>query len=93
MAKPAWLARAQHGWPADFPIAQFPNVPLGVALGASVVGRFVDGRAHDYASAVFHVALGIWAYEEATRGVNWVRRLAGVAVLAYVVVKLATALD
>ena len=93
MTKPAWLVRAQHGWPASFPLAQFPNAPLAVALGASVAGRFADGRAHDHATAVFHIALGIWAYLELTSGVNWVRRLLGVAGLIYVVVKLAAALD
>ena len=93
MTKPAWLARAQRGWPASFPLAQFPNAPLIVALVASLAGRSLDGRAHDYATAVFYVALGIWAYLEVTDGANWVRRLVGVAGLAYVVVELAAALD
>jgi hypothetical protein len=93
VTKPAWLARAERGWPASFPIAQFPNAPLLVALGASLAGRFLDDRAHDYATAVFYVALGIWAYGEITDGANWVRRLLGLAGLAYVVVELAAALD
>ena len=25
--------RGQHGWPAGFPVAQFPNTPLLVAAG------------------------------------------------------------
>ena len=89
MTKPAWLARAQHGWPADFPVAQFPNAPLAVALGASLVGRLTHGRADDYATAVFHAALAIWAYLELTQGTNWFRRALGAAGLAYVVVGLA----
>jgi hypothetical protein len=93
VTKPAWLVRAQHGWPPGFPIAQFPNAPLLVALGASLAGRFLDGRAHDYATAVFYVALGIWAYGEITEGANWVRRLLGAAGLVYLVVNLATSLD
>lgn len=93
MTKPAWLARAQHGWPASFPVAQFPNAPLAVALGASLVGRLTHGRTDDYATAVFHVALTVWAYLELTRGANWVRRALGLAGLAYVVVRLATAGD
>ena len=93
LRKPAWLVRAQHGWPAGFPVAQFPNAPLAVALAASVAGRFVDGRSQDYATSVFHVALGVWAYLELTRGTNWFRRLLGVAGLVYVVVKLAAELD
>lgn len=93
MTRPAWLARAQRGWPADFPLAQFPNAPLAVALAASVAGRFADGRAQDYATAVFHLAIAVWAYLELTEGVNWVRRLLGVAALVFVVVRLAAALD
>ena len=93
MKKPAWLARAQKGWPASFPIVQFPNAPLAVALAASLAGRFADGRVQDYATATFHIALAIWAYLELTDGTNWVRRLAGAAGLAYVLVSLASALD
>jgi hypothetical protein len=93
MRKPAWLVRAQWGWPGRYPLVQFPNAPLAVAFAASFARRLVDGRADDYASAVFHVALGIWAWEEATRGVNGFRRALGVAGLVYVVVKLAAALD
>jgi hypothetical protein len=90
--KPAWLVAAQRGWPASFPVAQFPNAPLAVALAASLAGRFVDGRAHDYTTAAFHLALAIWAYLELTDGANWVRRLVGAAGLAYVVVSLAAKL-
>jgi hypothetical protein len=93
VTKPAWLTRAQWGWPAGYPLVQFPNAPLAVSLGASVVERLVDGRADSYASAVARVALGIWAWEEATSGVNLFRRALGVAGLAYVVVELAAALD
>jgi hypothetical protein len=93
MTKPAWLVRAQRGWPESFPLAQFPNAPLAVALAASVAGRFADGRAQDYASAVFHIGIGIWAYLELTDGANWVRRLLGAGALAYIVVKLAAELD
>jgi hypothetical protein len=92
VTKPAWLARAQHGWPADFPVAQFPNGALAVALAASLAGRITDDRAHDYASAVFHLALAIWAYLELTDGANWFRRALGAGGLAYVVIKLATEL-
>lgn len=69
-----------------------PNAQLAVALVASVAGRFTEGVAHGYISAVFYVALGIWAFGEATGGVNWFRRLLGVGFLIYVVVRLAAAL-
>ena len=80
---------ARHGVPPAFPVAQFPNAPLWVALGAGVAGRLVRGRADDVASAVFFVALGIWAYLELAEGVNWFRRVLGAAGLVYVVVRLA----
>ena len=93
LRKPAWLVRAQRGWPAGYPVAQFPNAPLAVALAASLVGRLADGRTDAYATAVFHVALGVWAYEELTRGDNAFRRLLGAGGLAFVLVKLAAELD
>jgi hypothetical protein len=79
---------ASHGWPPGFPVAQFPNAPLLVALAAALVSRVVRGRADDVAGAVFYVALGVWAWQEAADGVNWFRRLLGVAGLAYVVLRL-----
>jgi hypothetical protein len=71
---------------------QFPNTPLIVALAASLAGRFAHGLTAAYASSAFYVALGIWAYEEAVRGVNWFRRLLGSGFLIYIVVSLALAL-
>lgn len=81
--------RARHGVPPAFPVAQFPNAPLWVALGAGVAGRLVRGRADDAATAIFFVALGVWAYLELTEGVNWFRRLLGATGLVYVVARLA----
>jgi hypothetical protein len=93
MTKPAWLVRAQWGWPGRYPLVQFPNAPLAVSLAASAVERVADGRADSYASAVARIALAIWAWEEATRGDNAFRRVLGVAGLAYVAIELAAALD
>lgn len=93
LRKPAWLVRAQHGWPASYPVAQFPNAPLAIALAAAVAGRLADGRAEGVAAAVFHVALSVWAYEELVHGANAVRRVTGAAGLAYVVASLAAELD
>ncbi len=76
-------------WPKRYPLVQFPNVPLGVALIASVVGNATDGQVHDVATAVYFVGLGAWAYEELADGVNMARRLMGVAGLLYVVATLA----
>ena len=92
MSTPTWrrrLRQAQRGWPPGFVLAQFPNAPLLVALACFVAGRFTHGLADAYASAGFYIALTVWAYEEAARGVNWFRRLLGAAFLVYIVVSLA----
>jgi len=95
VSKQAWLGlwrQARTGWPPGFVIVQFPNTPLIVALGASLAGRFAHGLTAAYASSAFYVALGIWAHEEAVRGVNWLRRLLGSGFLIYIFVSLALAL-
>jgi hypothetical protein len=71
-------------------VAQFPNPPLIVALLAAIVSWVAgDGSIYDVARAIFYVALTVWAWEEAARGVNLFRRALGVAGLVYVVVRLA----
>jgi hypothetical protein len=74
-------------------IAQWPNPPLWVALAGALVGRLTDGRVHDVATAVFFMALTVWAYLEVTDGVNWFRRLLGAAGLVYVLVRIVGAID
>jgi hypothetical protein len=59
-----------------------------VFLLAAVVERVASGRVQDVAWAVARIALAIWAYEEAARGVNWFRRCIGVAVLVATVIGL-----
>ena len=82
----------QRGWPASFPLVQFPNWPLLAALGALIVAALTDGSAHYYARAAFYAGLAAWAWSELERGANWVRRALGVAGLLYVVVKVGVAL-
>jgi hypothetical protein len=82
----------QRGWPASFPLAQFPNGPLLAALGAWVLATLSDGSLHHYARAAFYAALAAWSWDELARGANWVRRALGVAGLVYVVVKVGAAL-
>jgi hypothetical protein len=84
--------RGQRGWPARFPLVQFPNAPLLVALGGSLVAALTDGSAHSYARAVFYAGLAAWAWEELADGANWVRRALGAGGLVYVVVKVGAAL-
>ena len=74
-------------------VAQFPNAPLISALLAAVVSWFADeGSVYEVARAVFYVALTIWAWEEATRGVNRFRKALGVGGLIYVLVGLTMAI-
>jgi hypothetical protein len=79
--------RGQRGWPASFPVAQFPNAPLLVALGAWLVAALTNGSVHAYARAAFYAGLAVWAWEELAGGVNWVRRTLGACGLVYVVAK------
>ena len=78
-----------------YTVAQFPNLPLGLALAGLVAGWILSSgsAAHALARAVFFVGLGIWAWLELSDGVNGFRRVLGAAGLAYTVVSLAGALD
>jgi len=81
-----WLAfkrLTQLAFPRRFPIVQFPNLPLIVALLTGVASTFLHGNAHSYIAAVSYLAMTVWAYEELAHGVNWFRRLLG---LTYVII-------
>ena len=71
---------------------QFPNLPLIVAALAGEAGKFLGGSAHSYAASVSYLAMTIWAYEELLHGVNWFRRLLGLAYVILLVVRVADAL-
>jgi hypothetical protein len=73
-------------------IAQKPNASIITAAIAAVAAHFAHGLAHGFASAVFYIALSIWAYEEIVHGLNWFRRLLGAAVGIYILVTLTLAL-
>jgi hypothetical protein len=79
-------------FPRRFPIVQFPNLPLIVAVLAGTAGKFLNGSAHSYAVSVSYIAMTIWAYEELVHGVNWFRRLLGLAYVILLVVYVAGAL-
>ena len=90
-----WLAYkrlTELSFPRRFPIVQFPNLPLIVAVLAGGAGKFLDGSAHSYATSVSYLAMTIWAYEELVHGVNWFRRLLGLAYVILLVVRVADAL-
>src|SRR6476659_1020895 len=66
-----WLAfkrLTELGFPRRFPIVQFPNLPLIVALLAAEAGTFIDGAGHQYAVAVAYLATAIWAGQELVQG-------------------------
>jgi hypothetical protein len=84
--------RGQVGWPRRFPIAQFPNPPLLVALAGWALAAVTDGTPHDVARVVFTLGLTVWALEEAASGVNRFRRLLGAGVLVWIVAGLASEL-
>jgi hypothetical protein len=80
------------GYPRRFPVVQFPNLPLIIALIAGHGIRYVAGAGHAYLLTVAYLAMTIWAYEELARGTNWFRRLLGVAFLVILVVRVADGL-
>jgi hypothetical protein len=65
-------------------VAQAPNLPLCVFIGAVVVRRLADpeGTAGAAVDVVAGVALAAWAVDEIVRGVNPWRRILGATVLA-----------
>jgi hypothetical protein len=91
-----WLAFKRLttlGFPRRFPIVQFPNLPLVAAFLAGEAGTFVRGGEHSFAASVSYLAMTIWAYEELVHGVNWFRRLLGLAYLIILVVRVAHGLQ
>lgn len=82
---PRMWRRGQKGWPRRFVLVQFPNLPLIVAIMASVVGRLADGVVASYADAIGRLALAVFAYLELTDGANSLRRLIGATIIAYLV--------
>jgi hypothetical protein len=81
--------RGQDGWPRRFPIAQFPNPPLLFAFAGWGLAALLDGEGHDVGRAMLAIGLGVWAWQEATDGVNWFRRLLGAGAVIWIVARLA----
>jgi len=79
-------------FPGRFPIAQFPSLPPIVAVLAGQAGKLLDGSAHSCAASVSYLAMTIWAYEELGHGVNWFRRLLGLAYVIPLIVRVSHAL-
>lgn len=80
------------GFPRRFPLVQFPNPPLIVAFLASQAADLLVAPAQPYARSLSYLAMGVWAYEELVDGVNWFRRLLGLAYVVIMVLRVAHAL-
>lgn len=74
--------------PRRFPIVQFPNPPLIVALVTAGLAQVTSGRTAQGASLTSDVALTMWAGEEIADGANWFRRALGVGGAALAVIGL-----
>jgi hypothetical protein len=85
-----WLT--QISFPRRYPIIQFPNAPLILAFVSGLVASRTHGSTHADAQAVSYLSMGIWAYLELFHGVNWFRRLLGVAYTLSTAIHLASAL-
>ena len=65
--------------PRRYPIMQFPNKSLLVAMLAGAVARATHGRTARAAALISALAQLVWARQEITDGANGFRRLLGVA--------------
>jgi hypothetical protein len=68
-------------------VAQFPNLPIWIALAGWLVGRFAGGAVATAAQVVTYLAIVWWAGDEIVRGVNPWRRVLGVGGLVYVAMR------
>jgi hypothetical protein len=91
-ARARLVGLSRHGFPRRFPIVQFPNPPLAVGLLAGAAADLTNRSAHNYLESVSYLALAIWAYQELAEGVNWFRRLLGLAFTVVLVVRVARAI-
>ena len=78
-----------------YTVAQFPNLPLGMALAGLFLSWVLSSgsTAHAVSRAVFYVGLAVWAWLELSDGVNGFRRVLGAVGLAWVVVSLSGQLE
>jgi len=84
-----WLwRRANHGWPARYPLAQFPNAPLLLSFVASALVGVLSTDAAPYARVASSLFLGTWAWIELSAGVNLFRRVLGLAFLGLIIADL-----
>jgi hypothetical protein len=73
----AWRWLLAFSFPRQFPLIQFPNLPLALAFVAGQIASRVHGSVHVYAVGLSYLSMAVWAYLELFEGVNWFRRLLG----------------
>ena len=78
-----WFENRETG---DITIAQFPNLPLWIALAGWIVRRLTDGALATTADAAMRLAVLWWAIDEIVRGVNPWRRVLGLGGVVWIVV-------
>lgn len=85
-----WFFRSRET--GKITLAQFPNPPAWIFLGASVVQRVADlrGAPRGVLRAIAVAAAVWWAGDELIRGVNPFRRLLGATVLGITIWGLVT---
>jgi hypothetical protein len=66
--------------PRRFPIVQFPNRTLILALIATGVAQASDGETRRAAGIASRGLMLVWAARELVGGANWFRRLLGLGV-------------
>ena len=86
-----WLFKNRQT--GEITIAQFPNLPLWLFLGAALAQRVADDSSSldTLANLAGSAALGWWAIGEVARGVNPWRRILGASGVVFVAYRLITA--
>jgi hypothetical protein len=74
--------------PRRFPIFQFPNPPLVLAVLAGAGARVGDRQYSEGALLLSRLALLVWGIEEVLDGANWFRRLLGLGGGGYALTRL-----
>ncbi len=78
--------------PRRFPIVQFPNRSLLLAILAGALAQSSGGRTRRGAAIVSRLAMVYWSAQEVVDGANWLRRLLGLGAGARAVTGLVRAL-
>lgn len=62
-------------------LIQFPNKLLWIMIASWLVSHFSTGYVYAFSRSIFIASGIIWSYEELIHGINWFRKLLGLAVM------------